>query len=142
MQTLFRRLRPVLAATIFLTPLTLISPASFAQAAADADKKPATNADIFLYRGIGITTFCVARSVDVEFPKAVGIAASSYAQVVEGMHGGFIASVGTKKLTAKELFIGAESQIIIGAIKTCPEKVPADVKTKVEEALKKQQKAK
>lgn len=142
MQTLFRRLRPVLAVTIFLAPLTLIGPAAFAQAAADADKNPATNADILLYRAIGSSYVCNARTAGVDFPKAVGIAAATYAQIINGRHGGFVASAGTEKLTTKQLFSGAEFQVITGAIQYCPKEVPTDVKTKVEEALKKQQKAK
>ncbi|MDP6172306.1 MAG: cAMP phosphodiesterase, partial [Prochlorococcaceae cyanobacterium ETNP2_MAG_10] len=103
MQTLFRRLRPVLAVTIFLAPLTLIGPAAFAQAAADADKNPATNADILLYRAIGSSYVCNARTAGVDFPKAVGIAAATYAQLINGRHGGFVASAGTEKLTTKQL---------------------------------------
>ena len=103
---------------------------------------PASNADIFLYRGIGSSYVCNARTAGVDFPKAVGIAAATYAQLINGRHGGFVASAGTEKLTTKQLFSGAEFQVITGAIQYCPKEVPADVKTKVEEALKKQQKAK
>jgi hypothetical protein len=53
-----------------------------------------------------------------------------------------VASTGNKKLTNEQLFAGAEFQIITGAMQFCPDKVPADVKTKVEEALKKAKAAK
>ena len=67
------------------------------------EKKPATNEDLFLYRTIGSSFFCNARSAGVEFPKAIGIAAGTYAQVLNGRHGGFVASSGKKKLTNKTL---------------------------------------
>ena len=43
-----------------------------------------------------------------------------------------------KKLTNEQLFAGAEFQIITGAMQFCPDLVPADVKKKVDEAIKKQ----
>ena len=106
---------------------------------ANAGKQgPATDDDVFLYRGIGASFLCNARSAGIEFPKAVGIAAATYAQVLNGRHGGLVASAGEKKLTNKQLFAGAEFQIITGAMQYCPKQVPDDVKTKVEEAIEKQ----
>ena len=123
-------------------PLSLISPAAFAQQAGGSKATPASNEDIFLYRGIGSSYVCNARAAGVEFPKAVGIAAATYAQILTGRHGGLVASAGTTKLTTKQLFAGAEFQIITGAIQYCPKEVPEDVKAKVEEAVKKQQDSK
>ena len=99
----------------------------------------ASNEDLFLYRGIGSSFVCNGRAAGLPFPKAVGIAASTYAQIINGRHGGFVASAGTNKLTTKQLFSGAEFQIITGAIQYCPKEVPEDVKAKIEEAVKKQQ---
>jgi hypothetical protein len=85
---------------------------------------------------MGSSYVCNARTAGIEFPKAVGIAAATYVQLLNGRHGGMVASTGNKKLTNEQLFAGAEFQIITGAMQFCPDKVPADVKTKVEEALK------
>lgn len=123
-------------------PLSLISPAVFAQQGSESKATPASNEDIFLYRAIGSSYVCNARSAGVEFPKAVGIAAATYAQILMGRHGGLVASAGTTKLTTKQLFAGAEFQIITGAIQYCPKEVPEDVKAKVEEAVKKKQDSK
>ena len=123
-------------------PLSLIGPAAFAQAAGESKATPASNKEIFVYRAFGITTFCTARAAGVEFPKAIGIAASSYAQVLGGLHGGFVASAGTTKLTAKQLFGGAEAQIVQGAVQACPKEVPDDVKDKLKEAMEKLKKNK
>ena len=107
---------------------------------AELNKKqsPATDDDIFLYRGIGASFLCNARTAEVEFPKAVGIAAATYAQVLNGRHGGIVASAGDKKLTSKQLFAGAEFQVITGALQYCPDQVPDDVKEKVQTAIDKQ----
>ena len=101
-------------------------------------QSPANDDDIFLYRGIGASFLCNARSAGVEFPKAVGIAAATYAQVLNGRHGGFVSSAGDNKLTNKQLFAGAEFQVITGALQYCPKEVPDDVKAKVQEAIDKQ----
>ncbi len=108
----------------------------------DATNKqaPASDEDVYLYRGMGASYLCNARAAGVEFPKAVGIAASTYAQVLNGRHGGVVASAGDKKLTNKQLFAGAEFQVITGALQYCPNEVPEDVKTKVQEAIEKQKK--
>ena len=45
---------------------------------------------------------------EVEFPKAVGIAAATYTQLLNGRHGGKIEQTGGEKLTNKQLFAGAE----------------------------------
>ena len=104
----------------------------------DDGKKPATADDIFLYSGIGSSFICNARSAGVEFPKAVGISAATYAQILNGRHDGYVLSAGDKKLTNKQLFSGAEFHVITGALQYCPEQVPDDVKVKVEEAIEKQ----
>ena len=93
---------------------------------------------MFLYRGMGSSYVCNARTAGLEFPKAVGIAAATYVQLLNGRHGGLVASAGSKKLTNEQLFAGAEFQIITGAMQFCPDLVPEDVKEKVEEAIEKQ----
>ncbi len=67
----------------------------------------------------------------------VGVAAATYVQFLNGRHGGKFASTGNKNLTNEQLFAGSEFQIITGAMQFCTDKVPADVKPKVEEALMK-----
>ncbi len=139
MGTFSSRLGKVLATPFLLVPLALASCGSSAQSEANSKKlSPATTEEIFLYRGIGASYLCNARSAGIEFPKAVGIAAATYAQVLNGRHGGFVVSAGEEKLTNKQLFSGAEFQIVTGALQYCPKQVPDDVKEKVQDALRKQ----
>ena len=134
--TFSRSARLLLSASLVLAPLTLATPAAQAQQANAA--KPAGQEDILLYRGVGSSYVCNARAAKVEFPKAVGIAAATYVQLLNGRHGGKVESAGNEKLTNEQLFAGAEFQVITGAMQYCPDEVPADVKSKVEAAIKKQ----
>ena len=51
---------------------------------------PATEKDLFLYKGMGASYLCIASKAGIEFPKAVGVASATYVQVIEGKHGGLI----------------------------------------------------
>ena len=142
-----RGLGKALAIPFLLVPIAITSCSSpnpsggnVKSSNAELNKKqsPATDDDIFLYRGIGASFLCNARTAEVEFPKAVGIAAATYAQVLNGRHGGIVASAGDKKLTSKQLFAGAEFQVITGALQYCPDQVPDEVKEKVQTAIDKQ----
>ena len=59
-----------------------------AQTSGSASASPASDKDVFLYRGMGSSYVCNARTAGVEFPKAVGIAAATYVQLLNGRHGG------------------------------------------------------
>ncbi len=124
------------AFTMLFIPFLLIACSSTDDADAGSKKTvAATDEDIYLYRGIGSSYVCNARNAGLEFPKAVGIAAASYTQLLNGRHGGKIAAVGNKRLTNKQLFTGAEFQIITGAIQYCSKHVPKDVQAKVKNAI-------
>ena len=133
-----RRFRSVVATPLATLTLLVAGAAAMAQGAAKPQTQPASDKDIGLYIRMSVVYFCNARAIDIEFPKALGAAASAYAGVLQGRHGGFVAAAGNKKLTPKVLYENAEIQTLRGALSNCPDEVPADVKTKVEEALKKQ----
>ena len=102
-----------------------------------AEKKflAATEKDLYLYKGMGASYLCIASKAGIDFPKAVGIAAATYVQVLEGKHGGLVEELGDKKLEREKLFAGAEFQIVTTAIKYCPGSVPKDVTKKVNKIL-------
>ena len=123
----------VLAVPAVLAPFGLFGSAAHAQ-----QSKPASNEDIAIYQAMGTSFFCMAALDDVEFPKALGISASTYAQALKGRHQGKVASLKDKTLTDKEMFAAAEQQILLRAMSACPKAIPDDVQTKIKEAIKQQ----
>ena len=101
---------------------------------------PATEKDLFLYKGMGASYLCIASKAGIEFPKAVGVASATYVQVIEGKHGGLIKNLGNKKLDREKLFSGAEFQIVTTALQYCPDSVPKKVRKKVKKILKENKK--
>ncbi len=126
------------ARILFVLLTTFFSFQSLAIAAPKNKTKPATDDDTFLYRGMGGTFVCNARKAEIDYPKAVGVAATTYVQVLEGKHGGIVKSVSRKKLEREQLFTGAEFQIVTASIQFCPELVPEDVKEKVQKTIQNQ----
>ena len=106
------------------------------------DSDPATKKDIYFYNAIGTTYVCNALKSGLEFPKAVGIAAATYTQVLNGRHGGRVTLAGEEKLSNKRLFSASEFQVVAGALEYCPKQVPKDIRQKVEAALEEQKKTK
>ena len=104
-----------------------------------ANKKliPANDKDLYLYKGMGASYLCIAEKAGVEFPKALGVATATYVQVLEGKHGGLIKELGDTKLERKQLFAGAEFQIVSTAMNYCPDSIPKDVSQKVNNLLNK-----
>ena len=107
-----------------------------------ANKKlqPATEQDLYLYKGMGASYLCIASKAGIEFPKALGVATATYVQVVEGKHGGAVKELGDDKLEREKLFAGAEFQIVTTAIQYCPDSVPKEVTKKVTKIIKENKK--
>ena len=97
---------------------------------------PADDKDLYLYKGMGASYLCIAEKAGVDFPKALGVATATYVQVLEGKHGGLIKELGDTKLDRKQLFAGAEFQIVSTAMNYCPDSIPKDVTKKVNNLLK------
>jgi len=96
----------------------------------EANFIPASDEDIFLYRQIGISYLCMARQIEVEFPKAISLAAKNYALLISSRHGGLIKDLGTEKIPDKNIYNGAILQLLDGAMKNCPDMVPEEDKKK------------
>ena len=132
--------KKILAMSIFVASILLSSCSSSIKSESNSikngsDKKeinfiPASDEDIFLYRQIGISYLCMARQIDVEFPKAISLAAKNYALLISSRHGGLIKELGKEKLPDQNIYNGAILQILDGAIKNCPEMVPEEDKKK------------
>ena len=118
--------------------LSLLMDLNFRNNKVLANKKliPADDKDLYLYKGMGASYLCIAKKAGVEFPKALGVATATYVQVLEGKHGGLIKELGDTKLERKQLFAGAEFQIVSTAMNYCPDSIPKDVFQKVNDLLK------
>jgi len=118
--------------------LTLLMDVNFRNNEVLANKKlmPAEDKDLYLYKGMGASYLCIAKKAGVEFPKALGVATATYVQVLEGKHGGLIKELGDTKLERKQLFAGAEFQIVSTAMNYCPDSIPKDISQKVNDLLK------
>ena len=132
--------KKILAMSVFVASILLTSCSSSIKSESNpikigSDKKEinfiaASDEDIFLYRQIGISYLCMARQIDVEFPKAISLAAKNYALLISSRHGGLIKELGKEKLPDQNIYNGAILQILDGAIKNCPEMVPEEDKKK------------
>ena len=123
------------AASIFLSSCSSSIKSESNPTKISADKKevsfiPATDEDIFLYRQIGISYLCMARQIEVEFPKAISLAAKNYALLISSRHGGLIKELGKDKIPDKNIYNGAILQLLDGAMKNCPDMVPEEDKKK------------
>ena len=118
--------------------LSLLMDVNFRNNEVLANKKliPADDKDLYLYKGMGASYLCIAEKAGIEFPKALGVATATYVQVLEGKHGGLIKELGDTKLERKQLFAGAEFQIVSTAMNYCPDSIPKDVSQKVNDLLK------
>ena len=132
--------KTILATTLFIASLLLTSCSSSIKSESNptkirSDKNefnfvPASDEDIFLYRQIGISYLCMARQIDVEFPKAISLAAKNYALLISSRHGGLIKELGKDKIPDKNIYNGAILQLLDGAMKNCPDMVPEEDKKK------------
>ena len=118
--------------------LSLLMDVNFRNNEVLANKKliPADDKDLYLYKGMGASYLCIAEKAGIEFPKALGVATATYVQVLEGKHGGLIKELGDTKLERKQLFAGAEFQIVSTAMNYCPDSIPKDISQKVNDLLK------
>tara|TARA_B100000579_G_scaffold388123_1_gene361024 strand:+ start:110 stop:562 length:453 start_codon:yes stop_codon:yes gene_type:complete len=132
--------KTILAMSIFVVSILLSSCSSSIKSESNSteirpDRKevnfiPASDEDIFLYRQIGISYLCMARQIEVEFPKAISLAAKNYALLISSRHGGLIKELGKEKIPDKNIYNGAILQLLDGAIKNCPDMVPEKDKKK------------
>ena len=132
--------KKILAISVFVASILLSScssslksesnPTKISSNKKDVNFIPARDEDIFLYRQIGISYLCMARQIDVDFPKAISLAAKNYALLISSRHGGFIKELGKEKIPEKNIYNGAVLQLLDGAMKNCPDMVPEEDKKK------------
>tara|TARA_Y100001968_G_scaffold58782_1_gene49837 strand:- start:723 stop:1175 length:453 start_codon:yes stop_codon:yes gene_type:complete len=133
---------PIFIASVLLSSCSYSIKSESNPTKISSDKKevnfvPASEEDIFLYRQIGISYLCMARQIEVEFPKAISLAAKNYALLISSRHGGIIKELGKEKIPDKNIYNGAVLQLLDGAMKNCPDMVPEEDKKKFLKTLEK-----
>ena len=112
---------------------------------ANVKNSPANKNDLDLYHGMGVSFLCNAtrKGFDLDFPKTLNVASSTFASVVAQKHGGKIfEKKKEQKVDMKQLQFIASLQLVESALKVCPDNVPEKIKEqyKIEtERLKKLQ---
>ena len=97
---------------------------------ANVNNSPANKNDLDLYHGMGVSFLCNAtrKGFDLDFPKTLNVASSTFASVVLQKHGGKI--IERKKpqtVDMKQLQFIASLQLVESALKVCPDNVPEKV---------------
>ena len=116
-------------ASLLAAPL-LSPPIALAQASKDKPK-PATAMEVNTYGVMSIATFCDARKLEIDFNKSLRVALAAQGHVIYGKHGGLVP--GSTTPLPEEQFINKASFLIVGgALKVCPESVPAAEKARFE----------
>ena len=104
---------------------------------ANTNTIPANKEDIYLYKQMGASYFCMASNAEIDFQKALGVASAAFAEVLLGKHDGLIEEAGDNKLGKERLFFVGRLQIMESSLKLCPQYVPEEEKKAFEKTLKK-----
>ena len=112
---------------------------------ANVKNLPANKNDLDLYHGMGVSFLCNAtrKGFDLDFPKTLSVASTTFASVVSQKHEGKIIE-GKKEQTVnmKNLQFIASLRLVESALRVCPDNVPEKIEKqfKIEsERLKKLQ---
>ena len=117
----------------------------FNNVSANVKNLPANKNDLDLYHGMGVSFLCNAtrKGFDLDFPKTLNVASTTFASVVSQKHGGrIIEKRKEQKVDMKQLQFIASLQLVESALKICPDNVPEKIEKefKIEtERLKKLQ---
>ena len=117
----------------------------FNYVSANVKNLPANKNDLDLYHGMGVSFLCNAtrKGFDLDFPKTLSVASTTFASVVSQKHEGKIIE-GKKEQTVnmKNLQFIASLRLVESALRVCPDNVPEKIEKqfKIEsERLKKLQ---
>ena len=97
---------------------------------ANVKNSPANKNDLDLYHGMGVSFLCNAtrKGFDLDFPKTLNVASSTFASVIAQKHGGkIIEKKKEQTVNIKQLQFIASLQLIESALEVCPDNVPEKV---------------
>ena len=91
---------------------------------------PANKNDLDLYHGMGVSFLCNAtrKGFDLDFPKTLSVASTTFASVIAQKHKGkIIDGKKEQKVDMKQLQFIASLQLVESALQVCPDNVPKKV---------------
>ena len=91
---------------------------------------PANKNDLDLYHGMGVSFLCNAtrKGFDLDFPKTLNVASTTFVSVVSQKHGGkIIQKKKEQTVDLKKLQFIASLQLIESALQVCPDNVPEKI---------------
>ena len=139
----FKKVSKHLMAPLLLTTFLLDSTIFTKNLFANEKISAADENSLSLYQGMGISYVCYAsrKEIDLDFTKALSVAASTFVTVVQSKHGGLIIEKGKEvKVDPKLLYNNSSFRILAGAINICPNNVPKKTKKEFDKELKRIQK--
>ena len=112
----------------------VLAPSSMAQSRASMPTAPVTKNELLTYSSMSVVTFCEARSLEVEFVKAVRLSIAAEIFTVFQKHGGKAAELKTP-LDEKQFIASSQFRLVGNALRACPKFVPAEQKKKFDTML-------
>jgi len=97
---------------------------------ANVKNLPANKNDLDLYHGMGVSFLCNAtrKGFDLDFPKTLAVASTTFASVVSQKHEGkIIEKKKAQKVDMKQLQFIASLQLVESALQVCPDNVPEKI---------------
>ena len=125
------KISKIFAITLIFSSFLFDTNNEFNKVNANVKNLPANKNDLDLYHGMGVSFLCNAtrKGFDLDFPKTLNVASSTFASVIKQKHGGKIIDDRKREQTVdiKQLQFLASLQLVESALQVCPDNVPEKV---------------
>ena len=125
------KLSKIIAIPLIFSSILFNTNNEFTKVNANIKNLPANKNDLDLYHGMGVSFLCNAtrKGFDLDFPKTLNVASSTFVSVIKQKHGGKIIDDRKKEQTLdmKQLQFLASLQLVESALQVCPDNVPEKV---------------
>jgi hypothetical protein len=121
-----RKISKIFAIPLIFSSFLFIN-TEFKKVNANTKISAARQKDLDLYHGIGVTFLCNAtrKGLDLDFPKTLNVASTTFASIILQIHGGkIIEKKKEQKVDIKRLQYISSLQLMESALQTCPDNVP------------------
>ena len=115
---------------LIFSSFLFVTNTEFKKVNANIKTSPANQKDLDLYHGIGVAFLCNAtrKGLDLDFPKTLNVASSTFASIIYKKHGGkVIEKKKEQKVDINNLQFIASLQLMESALQVCPDNVPEKI---------------